>query len=79
VRIADIAETFPPEINGVSLTAQRTVRHLRAAGNALQLVPPRQPGKAARQECRCAGGLISMYPKLRYGWATSAALRALVA
>ena len=80
MRIAYVSETYPPEINGVSLTAERTVRHLRAAGHDLQLVRPRQPGEPARrdaEEWRCGGGPIPMYPELRYGWATPAALRAL--
>lgn len=80
MRIAYVTETFPPEINGVSLTAERTVRHLRGAGHAVQLVRPRQAGESARrnaEEWRCGGGPIPMYPELRYGWATPAALRAL--
>ncbi len=80
MRIAYVTETFPPEINGVSLTAERTVHHLRAAGHAVQLVRPRQPGESARrdaEEWRCGGGPIPMYPELRYGWATPIALRAL--
>lgn len=80
MRIAYVTETYPPEINGVSLTAERTVRHLRAAGHAVQLVRPRQPGESARrdaEEWRCGGGPIPMYPELRYGWATPGALRAL--
>ena len=80
MRIAYVTETFPPEINGVALTAQRTVRHLRAAGHAVQLIRPRQAGEAAcrtADEWRCGGGPIPMYPELRYGWTTPAALRAL--
>lgn len=45
MRIAYVSETFPPEINGVALTAQRTVRHLRRAGHAVQLTRPRQPAR----------------------------------
>lgn len=80
MRIAYVSETFPPEINGVALTAERTVQALRAAGHGLQLIRPRQAGEAARRdatEWRCPGGPIPMYPALRYGWATPSALRAL--
>ena len=80
MRIAYVTETFPPEINGVALTAERTVRHLRAAGHAVQLIRPRRPHEPPcrnAQEWRCAGGPIPMYPELRYGWATPAALRSL--
>ena len=78
VHIAYVTETFPPEINGVSLTAERTLGHLRAAGHRVQLVRPRQRGEPpldAAHECRTYGGPIPMYPDLRYGLARSAALR----
>lgn len=80
MRIAYVSETFPPEINGVALTAERTVHHLRAAGHAVQLVRPRQPDEPARRdgdEWRCGGGRVPMAPELRYGLATPTALRAL--
>lgn len=79
MRIAYITETWPPEINGVSFTAERTVRYLRAAGHDVQLVRPRQDGEDARDdedEWRTAGWPIPMYPALRFGWAPSTALRA---
>ena len=78
MRIAYVTETYPPEINGVSLTAERALRHLRSAGHAVQLVRPRQPGEAARDdaaEWRTAGAPIPMYPALRFGLAWPGALR----
>lgn len=91
MRIAYITETYPPEINGVSLTAARTVDHLRQAGHAVQLVRPRQAHEAAcmphddgahdgdhtfdNGEWRTAGARLPMYPGLRFGWATVGALR----
>lgn len=90
MRIAYITETYPPEINGVSLTTARTVHHLRQAGHAVQLIRPRQPHEAAcgfgateqpgdhtfdNGEWRTAGAPIPMYPGLRFGWATVGALR----
>ncbi|WP_374672922.1 glycosyltransferase family 4 protein [Ideonella sp.] len=89
MRIAYITETFPPEINGVALTTARTVQHLRQAGHAVQLIRPRQPHETAdgpqplaegdhtfdNGEWRTAGAPIPMYPGLRFGWATSSALR----
>ncbi|MCF8204859.1 MAG: glycosyltransferase family 1 protein [Methylotenera sp.] len=80
MRIAYVCETYPPEINGVALTAARTVHALRAAGHALQLVRPHLPGEPLRrdaQEWHSRGGPIPMYPALRYGWCTPGALRAL--
>lgn len=78
MQIVYVTETHPPEVNGVALTTARTVAHLRAAGHRVQLVRPRQRGEDARDdadEWRCAGGPIPMYPELRYGLATGAALR----
>lgn len=79
MRLAYVTETWPPEINGVSFTAERTVRYLRAAGHDVQLVRPRQEGEDPRDdedEWRTAGWPIPMYPALRFGWAGSAAFRA---
>lgn len=78
MRIAYITETFAPEINGVALTAERTVRHLRQAGHSVWLVRPRQRHEPARddaQEWRCPGGPIPVYPDLRFGLAWPGSLR----
>lgn len=77
MRIAYVTETWPPEINGVSLTAARTLEHLRAAGHRVQLVRPRQRGEPPQDgedEWRTAGGPIPLYPDLRYGLASVGAL-----
>jgi len=79
VRIAYVTETFPPELNGVSLTVERTVRHLRQRGHALELIRPRQNGEAAMDapdEWRTLGCPIPMYPDLRLGLASNGTLRA---
>ena len=82
MRIAYVTETYPPELNGVSLTVERTVRHLRARGHAVELIRPRQPGDAALLEGASPAGdwltggcRIPMYPDLRFGWARAATLR----
>lgn len=70
MRIAYVTETFPPEVNGVALTAARAVDHLRAVGHSVQVLRPRQRGEPARDdadEWRTPGGPIPMYPDLRYG------------
>ena len=41
MRIAYVTETYPPELNGVSLTVERTVRFLRASGHNVELIRPR--------------------------------------
>lgn len=78
VHIVYVTETFPPEVNGVALTAARALNHLRSAGHSVQLLRPRQRGEPPRcdaQEWRTAGGPIPMYPELRYGFATAGTLR----
>lgn len=78
MRIAYVTETYPPEVNGVALTVERTVRHLRGNGHAVLLVRPRQPHESAldgRSEWRTAGVRIPMYPDLRMGLALPSALR----
>ncbi|MFG6416462.1 glycosyltransferase family 4 protein [Roseateles sp. DC23W] len=80
VRIAYVTDTFPPEINGVALTAERALAHLRGAGHAVQLIHPRRPGEASRRdadEWRCGGAPLPLYPGLRVGLATPGVLRAL--
>jgi len=72
MRIAYVAETYPPELNGVSLTVERTVRFLRARGHNVELIRPRQPGEApldGDDELRTAGCAIPVYRELRFGLA----------
>ena len=72
MRIAYVTETWPPELNGVSLTVERTVRFLRSRGHLVELIRPRQPGEGrldAGDELRTAGCVIPMYPDLRFGLA----------
>lgn len=78
VRIAFVTETYPPELNGVSLTVERSVRYLRQRGHAVELVRPRQRGEAALDsddELRTGGCPIPMYPDLRIGLASASTLR----
>ncbi len=78
MRIAYVTETWPPELNGVSLTVERTVRFLRSRGHLVELIRPRQPGEGpldASDEFRSAGCVIPMYPDLRFGLARPGTLR----
>ncbi|THT96460.1 glycosyltransferase family 1 protein [Lampropedia puyangensis] len=43
LRICLVTETFPPEVNGVAMTAGRVVNGLLAAGHKVHIVRPRQP------------------------------------
>ena len=72
MRIAYVTETYPPELNGVSLTVERTVRFLRSRGHNVELIRPRQPGEApldASDELRTAGCPIPVYREMRFGLA----------
>jgi glycosyltransferase involved in cell wall biosynthesis len=77
MRIAYVTETWPPELNGVALTVERTVRYLRSRGHNVELIRPRQPGEPAldaADELRTAGCAIPMYRELRFGLAGRARL-----
>ncbi|MGZ5714963.1 MAG: glycosyltransferase family 4 protein [Caldimonas sp.] len=79
MRITYVTETWPPELNGVSLTVERTVRYLRSRGHLVELIRPRQPGESrldADDEFRTAGCVIPMYPDLRFGLARAGTLAA---
>jgi glycosyltransferase involved in cell wall biosynthesis len=70
VRIAYVTETYPPEVNGVALTAARMVNGLRARGHSIDLIRPLRPGEAQRDdvaEWRTPGLPIPMYHELRVG------------
>lgn len=73
MRIAYVTETWPPELNGVSLTAARTVAFLQARGHDVMLVRPRQKiidaGKPVLSDdtLRVPGVPIPLYPDLRMG------------
>lgn len=78
MRIAYVSETYPPEINGVSLTVARTLACLRERGHSTLLVRPRQPGESPcddDEEWRCFGRPIPVYPDLRFGLAMPGSLR----
>lgn len=78
MRVAYFTETYPPEINGVSLTVERCVHYLRRHSHTVLLCRPRQNGEAARddaEEWRTPGLRLPMYPDLRLGLAISPMVR----
>ena len=83
LRIALVTETYPPEVNGVSLTLQRVVEGLRARHHDIQLIRPRQTGDdtGLRQErfheVLMRGMPIPRYPDLKMGVPSKKALVAL--
>ena len=52
LRLAVVTETYPPEINGVALTVERTVGFLRARGHDVDLIRPQQRGERAGRTAR---------------------------
>ena len=73
LRVAVVTETYPPEVNGVSLTVARVVEGLQRRNHAVQLVRPRQtPAEEAGHSPRfhevlMRGLPIPRYPHLRMG------------
>lgn len=76
MRIAYVTETWPPELNGVSLTVARTVAFLHTRGHDVMLVRPRQRAidagqpaltRGADDTLRVPGVPIPLYPDLRMG------------
>jgi len=73
LRIADNTETYPPEVNGVSLTIARVVEGLRDRGHDLQLIRPRQQAddqadsRERFHEMLLRGLPIPRYPHLKMG------------
>ena len=75
MRYALVTETWPPEVNGVALTVQGLAHGLRARGNAVEVVRPRQPddppgiidGEGAIATLLLRGAALPRYPGLRFG------------
>ncbi|MCB1043158.1 MAG: glycosyltransferase family 1 protein [Acidobacteria bacterium] len=72
MRLAVVTETFPPEINGVSLTIGQLVSRLSARGHDVQVICPHQDG--FQQQDDVSDGLfltkgypIPFYPGLKFG------------
>lgn len=77
MRISYVTETWPPEVNGVSLTVARTVEYLRRRGHMVEVVRPRQSRRelAGRTTMLVPGMRIPLYPDLRIGFPAHASLR----
>jgi glycosyltransferase involved in cell wall biosynthesis len=78
--VALVTETYPPEINGVSLTLSRLVAGLRRRGHRVQLIRPRQsrhdqPAREADfEEVLTPGMPIPGYRGLHFGLAARTSL-----
>jgi glycosyltransferase involved in cell wall biosynthesis len=70
--IAVVTETYPPEINGVAMTVGRLVSGMRARGNRVDVLRPRQQGetgatKAGEHDLVLRGLPLPGYAGLRFG------------
>jgi len=81
MRVAFVTETYPPEVNGVSMTLSRLVEGLHARNHDVQLVRPRQPGAEGAAETQgrfhevlMRGLPVPRYPSLRMGVPSKRAL-----
>ena len=81
MRVAFVTETYPPEVNGVSMTLSRLVEGLHARNHDVQLVRPRQPGAQETPEAQerfhevlMRGLPVPRYPSLRMGVPSKRAL-----
>lgn len=79
MRIGIVSETWPPEINGVSLTVHGLATGLAAHGHRIDLVRPdqAQPGapEAGIEELHTRGINVPRYPGVRAGLPAGRALR----
>lgn len=80
MRIVVVTETYPPEVNGVALTAARFVNALRAEGHDVEVVRPRQSSEAATgathtREFLARGISLPRYPGLQMGLPITGALK----
>ncbi len=76
MHIVYVTETWPPEVNGVALTAARTVDFLRSRGNRVTLVRPRQQAEVGTpaNTILARGVPIPRYEGLRFGLPMGGAL-----
>ena len=72
MRIAIVTETWPPEINGVSLSVMQLTKGLQRRGHKILLVRPQQSEKNHSfypdQECVVRSQSIPKYPQMQFGW-----------
>lgn len=82
MKLSLVTETFPPEINGVSLTNYRLAHNLIRGGHDLELIrpAPRAAGfdgsSAKLRELRVRGWPILLYPSMQIGHFSRARLLA---
>lgn len=81
VNFAIVAETFPPEVNGVAMTFGVITRELARRGHTVTVYRPRRPDLQAHEpiegvsEVALPGFAVPGYPLIRLGWPAGSQLR----
>ncbi|WP_182377077.1 glycosyltransferase family 1 protein [Nocardioides sp. WS12] len=79
LRVMVVAESFLPQINGVTNSVRRVLEHLSAQGHEAELVAPTGPDTYAGFRLRRARGAnLPFYPDFRVGLETRRRLRAMM-
>jgi glycosyltransferase involved in cell wall biosynthesis len=79
MRYTIVTETYPPEVNGVSLTVHALESGLRARGHRVDVIRPRQSGEndGAENQTLVRGAPLPRYPGLRFGLPAGRRLKSL--
>ena len=79
LQIALVTETYPPELNGVSLTLKRAVSFLRSRGHTVEVVRPRQTADreagADNEDVLLPGMALPMYAGVQFGFPATRRLK----
>lgn len=79
LRVLVVAESFLPQINGVTNSVRRVLEHLSAEGHDVELVAPTGPATyAGFPVTRARGANLPFYPDFRLGLETRRRLRAVM-
>src|SRR5690349_24563856 len=79
LRVALVSETYPPELNGVSLSVRRAVGYLRERGHEVEVVRPRQNPDENHTpldaDVLFPGVALPLYPGVQFGLPATGRLR----
>jgi len=80
LRVLVVAESFLPQVNGVTNSVRRVLEHLAAQGHVAELVAPTGPATyAGFTVTRCRGAHLPFYRDFRIGIETRRRLRSVMA